>query len=439
MILRSHFRARLARLALGAAVFAAPLAALAEKPAPATPPMADKTPPAQQIAAQPLPAQKIAGPAWANKVKAKALSAQVTQGLDWLVAHQGRDGGWGQGEESVNMGGAGALAQTSNVADTVMATLALLRSGSTTAKGPHAKSLARAVNFVLSQVEASDPGDMYVTPVRGTRVQGKIGPYVDTFLAAQLLGELDGHMPDAASNARVRAALDRVLAKMDKGQDESGGYAGGSAGWAPVLSTAIAAKSVNQATRKGAKVSKRARVRSENWAKSKFNADQGSFDMDGSAGVGLYAAAASVGAMADAVATNAQEEAEVQARAKGGDQVAIDDLSRMQDTKKTQEAAQANLLVKMDQPAFAAGFGSNGGEEFLSYMLMGESLAAQGGEVFAKWDAQMTGNLNRVQNKDGSWTGHHCITGRTFCTAAALLVLMTDRAANPLANQIKRG
>ena len=39
----------------------------------------------------------------------------------------------------------------------------------------------------------------------------------------------------------------------------------------------------------------------------------------------------------------------------------------------------------------------------------------------------MTANLNRMQNADGSWSGHHCITGRTFCTASALLVLMADR------------
>jgi len=43
----------------------------------------------------------------------------------------------------------------------------------------------------------------------------------------------------------------------------------------------------------------------------------------------------------------------------------------------------------------------------------------------------MTDNLERIQNRDGSWSGHHCITGRTFCTAAALLVLLADRAPRP--------
>jgi hypothetical protein len=44
----------------------------------------------------------------------------------------------------------------------------------------------------------------------------------------------------------------------------------------------------------------------------------------------------------------------------------------------------------------------------------------------------MTQNLDRIQNGDGSWSGHHCITGRTFCTSTALLVLMADRAPVPV-------
>ena len=39
--------------------------------------------------------------------------------------------------------------------------------------------------------------------------------------------------------------------------------------------------------------------------------------------------------------------------------------------------------------------------------------------------------LSKNQNADGSWAGNHCITGRTFCTATALLVLMGDRAPRP--------
>ena len=64
-------------------------------------------------------------------------------------------------------------------------------------------------------------------------------------------------------------------------------------------------------------------------------------------------------------------------------------------------------------------------------MQIGETLLAKGGKEWTDFDKSMTENLGRIQNPDGSWSGHHCITGRTFCTSAALLVLLTDRAPVP--------
>jgi hypothetical protein len=40
-----------------------------------------------------------------------------------------------------------------------------------------------------------------------------------------------------------------------------------------------------------------------------------------------------------------------------------------------------------------------------------------------------------VQNGDGSWTGHHCITSRTFCTAAAVLVLSAPNRMLPISQE----
>jgi hypothetical protein len=86
---------------------------------------------------------------------------------------------------------------------------------------------------------------------------------------------------------------------------------------------------------------------------------------------------------------------------------------------------------QLKSAGFVRGFGSNGGEEFLSYLHISESLLSKGGKEWEDWDRKMTENLERVQNADGSWAGNHCITGRTFCTATALLVLLGDRAPRP--------
>ena len=103
-------------------------------------------------------------------------------------------------------------------------------------------------------------------------------------------------------------------------------------------------------------------------------------------------------------------------------------LDRFRENEVILAKAQDAVIAKLDDKQFVAGFGSNGGEEFLSYMNIGESLVVKGGADWEKWDKSMTENLNRVQNDDGSWSGHHCITGRTFCTAAALNVLTIDRS-----------
>jgi hypothetical protein len=46
--------------------------------------------------------------------------------------------------------------------------------------------------------------------------------------------------------------------------------------------------------------------------------------------------------------------------------------------------------------------------------------------------------LTRVQNKEGSWSGFHCIIGKTFCTSAALLTLMADRAPVHVTAKVKQ-
>jgi hypothetical protein len=159
--------------------------------------------------------------------------------------------------------------------------------------------------------------------------------------------------------------------------------------------------------------------------------------MGGSAGVELYSRAASVGVLQDSVNTSKQEAAGLRDKlGKSKDPKeraeAEKKLARIADAEKVQQEARAAVVERLDDPRFIAGFGSNGGEEFLSYMNLAESLVVKGGDEWKRWDSQMTDNLNRVQNDDGSWSGHHCITGRTFCTSTALLVLMADRTPVPV-------
>ena len=93
---------------------------------------------------------------------------------------------------------------------------------------------------------------------------------------------------------------------------------------------------------------------------------------------------------------------------------------------RTKVARAADLALKHARSG--RWFQHNGGEEILSYMYVSEALAVGGGKRWKGWDKAITTNLTRAQNKEGSWSGFHCILGKTFCTAASLLTLMADRA-----------
>ncbi len=211
-------------------------------------------------------------------VKPKPLSDNVNRGLKWLVEHQLKNGAWGQGEESQAMGGGAALKDVPSVADTCMAALALFRSGSTPAQGPYAKNILDAVKFVCGEIEESDKDTLDITRNHSTRVQIKLGTYVDTFAASLLLAEMRGKMPDEKAEKRLGAALDKLLAKIQKNQRPDGTWAGN--GWATTMQQNFAVKSINRAAQNGVAVDERVRELAESNARSQFSANGGAVGRD---------------------------------------------------------------------------------------------------------------------------------------------------------------
>ena len=69
------------------------------------------------------------------------------------------------------------------------------------------------------------------------------------------------------------------------------------------------------------------------------------------------------------------------------------------------------------------GFGNNGGEEFISFLQTGESMIINDDNSWKNWYKNISGKMVSIQNQDGSWNGHHCITSPSFCTATCLLIL----------------
>src|SRR5437868_8336106 len=130
------------------------------------------------------PAQE-SPPAADAPIKPKALSEQTKKALAYLVSQQQAGGGWGQGGgwRSGNEGGRveGAEVQDPpDVANTAIAALALWRAGNSPREGEYAANVAKAVDFLAGKIESVDSESPFVTDVKGTQLQSKIGQYVDT-------------------------------------------------------------------------------------------------------------------------------------------------------------------------------------------------------------------------------------------------------------------
>jgi Prenyltransferase and squalene oxidase repeat len=370
----------------------------------------------------------------------KPLSDAVKKGFAYLAGRQYPGGGWSQGGgwRTNPQGGrieGPDVEDPADVANTCAATLALLRGGNTPRAGTYAPHVTRALDFIMGHVERSDAASPYVTDLRGTQVQTKIGPLADTFLASLVLSEAKGTMPDAASEARLSAALDKVIAKLERHQQANGTWA--MDGWAPVVGQSLGAAGLNRARQRGARVADETLERAERYARTQYDAATGSYSMDGSAGVPLYSVSSQMSSSSHSVYNfktmkpHLRKVAADRTASQADQDLATAKLKNIEEAEAAQEASLAGSYPYIKDDAFRQGFGSNGGEEFLSYLNISEALGAKGGKEWEDWDRHMTENLERIQNSDGSWSGHHCITGRTFCTAAALLVLLGDRVPRP--------
>jgi len=342
------------------------------------------------------------------------VSAAVAKGARWLASVQGADGGWGQdgGEDSSARPGERLESSGNDVANTAVAALALLQAGS-----QYNPQVERALAFVLQQIEASPTDGLAITNRQGTQIQRKLGPCIDTFLSSMLMSQLDGRASTPALNARVRKALQKTVAKIEKHQQSDGSWniAGG---WAPVLGTSMASRSLFEAQNRGVAVDAAVLKRAEDYTVIALSAPPPPAAPVAAGGVsagrmGGAASAAPVEAAGVALYQSAQ---------------ALEQLSRTT-ADRVQNAKQISAIQgQLSNAAFVGGFGSMGGEEFFSYLNISDSMKRIGGDAWSKWHADITQKILGLQNSDGTWAGHHCITGRVAMTSAAILNLTVDRA-----------
>ncbi|HEX5050797.1 MAG TPA: prenyltransferase/squalene oxidase repeat-containing protein [Planctomycetota bacterium] len=376
------------------------------------------------------------------------LPEHVHKALDWLAGAQQEDGGWGAGS-SARQDVRDAHAVPTDPATTAVAAIALLRAGNGLERGDYAQSLQRATDYMLRAVETAKVEGPQITELTGTQPQAKMGQNVDTALCAQYLARLLQELPnESALRPRVAKALDKCVRKIESSQSADGSQAAG--GWAPVLQSAQGSTALELAQLAGRPIDGQKLAQARAYQRRQVDAAGTSpaaaggpavagvsvsgVRRDAAAGVALYASAANMrGVVADAkVAEQMVETAKREGRLDKGAKVDAGTLEQIgvepPQAAMLEQSYTMNVAAKVrafDEDVLQ-GFGNNGGEEFLSYQMKAESLVIDGGDEWASWIGKISERLAKVQNQDGSWSGHHCITSPSFCTATAISCLCAE-------------
>lgn len=394
----------------------------------------------------PAAAENSAAGESSEKPAVKPLDPMLAKALGWLVEAQSPNGGWGAGSHAHQDVRDPHLVQV-DPATTSFAAMALLRAGNTLASGDYRAALHKAMAHLVQIVEESSADGPRITTLEGTQPQAKLGQLVDTSLTAnffaRLLPTLDADHP---WKPRVQKALDVCLRKLEKSQTENGSWNVG--GWAPVLQSALSGNALELARAAGRRVDEDALARSRKYQEGNVDTKTGKVASEAAAGVELYAVAGAQRATAEK-AKQAQDklaEAKRDGRLKEADQISAENLQKAGVKREEAQALDAAFRINeqqaqrvIDDERLLEGFGSNGGEEFLSYLLSSESLVITGGKTWEEWHAKLHTRLAKIQNPDGSWSGHHCITSPVFCTAAVVQSLTVERDAPTLQRLAQAG
>lgn len=406
------------------------------KEIPVSPPQQNFPPTVQVV--QPVPVY--------TDEEVKPVPAFIEKGLVWLVAAQFENGGWGAGthaQQNVH----DPRAVQIDPATTAFSALALLRAGNTLDEGPYSKNLEKALLYMVELVEAHPKDGPNITSITGTQPQAKLGQNIDVSMAAQLFTRVLPTLKNRpALENRVRAVLQTCLDKLSHTQSADGSW-NDRGGWAAVLQSAMANNAFELADQAGIDFDKEVLEKSRTYQKGNVDAETGDVRTESAAGVSLYSITSNQRATAQEArkAKDIIEQGKRDGRLDASAPMSADALEKLGVDKKEAEqlgnAYRQNKTTRelLKQDDILAGFGNNGGEEFLSHMMTSESLVVTGGEDWELWYAKLHNLLASIQNQDGSWSGHHCITSPVFCTSAVIMAMLADRDRLQLLHQSQQG
>jgi hypothetical protein len=362
----------------------------------------------------------------------------VDHGLSWIIEAQQDNGGWGAGSHQ-RQDIRNPHAVETDPATTAMVAMALVRSGTTLSTGRYSENLRRALNHLLEAVESAPQQSLNITNLTGTQIQTKLGNNIDVILTSQFLSNVQSHLSnDPQLLARVKKGQETCVNKIQRAQQANGSIAG--SGWAGVLQSSFATNALEAAEANGVTVDKQALDKARAFQKNNYNTKTGDVNTDMGAGIVLYSVTGSVRASAKEARKVEEEIAKAKREGKLAPSAApsAENLETIGFDKDdalqyaTAYEVYQSAKVEAQREDVMSGFGNNGGEEFLSYLQTGESMIINKDNSWQQWYDNVSGRLLKIQNNDGSWNGHHCITSPVFCTATCLLILAVNNDVESL-------
>ncbi len=406
-------------------------------------PVAVKLPVQKPVKKSPPPPQKdeIKPPVKDPAKEAMPIADFLHNGIDWLAKAQYENGGWGAGQHNAQHI-RNPKAVNIDPATTAFSAMALMHADNTLEKGTYSKNLRKALDVLLDMAEKSDKKHPNITDITGTQPQRKLGQNIDVAMTAQFFAKiLDQTQFDETLYNRTEAALKKCVTKIQNSQQKNGSW--NDRGWAPVLQSAMANNALEMSDDAGIEIDNEVLDRSRKYQKQNVTTS-GDVAVESAAGIKLYAASSTQRATAEEAKKVRKKLKEkkafkrMEAAKEPPPATAVEDVVELLeeegiDKDEARELASSYMVNKsaayqMKSDAVLSGFGNNGGEEYLSYMMTSESLVADDNqEEWLQWHQKMSQRLGKVQNGDGSWSGHHCITSPVFCTAAVIMTLTADR------------
>lgn len=315
-----------------------------------------------------------------SKEGKKAASA----GINWLLQAQNEDGSWGEDAKC-----------EAEVACTAMSGLALLSSGETGRDGKHRAAVAKAVRWIAKRALASGQ------QLRGapSSIETYLGQHIGDYLACAFLAEALGMVPEAATDEATGAALRKLVRRVQGWQQEDGSW---NDGVEPLTTTAIAYVALRAAHNAGVTVREASLERVVKYVESRIDTDRK--------------------VVVDPVHGDRPRFT--------GTAGALRVLLGLGRDQTPEGRVASGILGKLP---FGRDYGDEvSGEDFFGGVLAAHAMIHEDGKAWRSVFAKIQKVLTACQNLDGSWTGHHCISARTFCTASAVTALMTPLRFLPM-------